>query len=160
MPGPATDVGFRTAALELRAIAVDLERATRCWPSLDPALYGSTVAHATSADRLAGGRASVSAVVSALRVEADGCDRWAQGCSAYYEAYVQYRAQRDAYASAWHAYDIARRAWATAAGPIVLGPPLPGAESPAPAVPEPAMPTIACPSEPPCPPYCDPSPVR
>ena len=180
--GPATDVQFRDAAERIRSESETLVRLTRTWPTVDPALYGDTAARSTSEDRLFQAQGRVRAVTSALGEAAADCDRYAYGCREYYEAYRRYRAELAAYDATWAAYEHARARWSSGTGEgtaIVLGPPVPTAVivfgpsvpgSPqtstttaalaATRAPEPVPPSLLRPLEPPCPSYCDPSPVR
>ena len=172
--GPATDVEFCAAAERIRSESKTLVRLMRTWPTVDPALYGDTAARSTSEDRLVRARERVRAVTGALGEAADGCDRYARGCREYYEAYRRYQAERVAYDAAWAAYEHARVVWSSGPGQgdgtaIVLGPQRPGSQPAsgttaavlaATRPPEPVPPSLRLPSEPPCPPYCDPSPVR
>lgn len=162
MAGPATDIDYLVAAHRLRASTPELMRAVMCWPTIDPALYGDTTARATSGDHLIAAHRSLRAALHALHTSAADCDRYAQGCHDYYDAYRQYLALRSAYDGAWQAYNVARATWASHANvPLVLGPPVPGgAVAPVIVEPAPLAPSMAIPVEPVCPPYCDPSPVR
>ena len=165
MAGPATDVEFRGAADQLRATAGALESSRLSWPNAEASLYGPSAARAATDEALAGAQRRLELVAGSLRGTAGQCDTFADGCEDYYKAYRQYVAARQQYEAAWQAFAVAHAGWQSWAQPvIVLGPPVPGGPvAPAPlasAAPEPQPPTLAAPSEPPCPSYCDPSPVR
>ena len=142
MAGPATDIVFDAASRRLRALAASMEMDTQCWPAMDPALYGLSNAKASSVDVLASSQSVVRAAVASLRTDADACDSYAAGCRAHYDAYRQYRAAQSVYNTAWANYRSA-----------VAQPTSPDAPTLQP-------PSLIAPFEPPCPPYCDPTPVR